>query len=97
MRSMMEIGSTFDGKPYDLRFEWSDDRMYCSELVWKIYQRALGIEIGSLETVGDFDLSNPVVRTKISERFGDTLQSDESVISPATMFASKKLVTVFEQ
>jgi hypothetical protein len=23
------------GKSYDLTFEWSDKRMYCSELVWK--------------------------------------------------------------
>src|SRR5262249_45443635 len=25
----------FLGKPYDLTFEWSDQRVYCSELVWK--------------------------------------------------------------
>src|SRR5437867_163185 len=27
--------------PYDLTFEWSDDKIYCSELVWKVYERAL--------------------------------------------------------
>ena len=29
--------SKFEGKPYDLYFEWSDARIYCSELVWKMY------------------------------------------------------------
>src|SRR5262245_61817018 len=33
----------FAGKPYDPYFAWSDERIYCSELVWKAYQRALGI------------------------------------------------------
>ena len=39
MRRMKEIGeSRFLGRHYDKYFEWSDDRIYCSELVWKIYQ-----------------------------------------------------------
>lgn len=41
------------GKPYDLTFEWSDRRMYCSELVWKIYHRALGVRIGELAPLRD--------------------------------------------
>ena len=40
------------GRPYDLTFEWSDDRVYCSELVWKIYDRALHVDIGELSTSG---------------------------------------------
>ena len=43
---MRQVGESFRGRPYDLTFEWSDERIYCSELVWKIYERALGIEIG---------------------------------------------------
>jgi hypothetical protein len=59
----------FGGKPYDLTFEWSDDRIYCSELVWKIYERGLGIRIGRLQKLGDFDLSDPAVKAKIKERY----------------------------
>lgn len=33
--------AAFEGRPYDLTFEWSDDRTYCSELVWKLYMRFL--------------------------------------------------------
>ena len=45
----------FQGKKYDLTFEWSDERMYCSELVWKIYKQALGVEIGALQKLREFD------------------------------------------
>lgn len=33
---MKQVGEKFSGKDYDLYFEWSDSRIYCSELVWKI-------------------------------------------------------------
>ena len=95
LRRMREAGEAFRGRPYDLYFEWSDDRIYCSELVWKIYQRALGLEIGNVETIADFDLTDPAVQAKIRERWTDGPPPDETVISPAAMFESDRLVTVF--
>jgi ABC-type multidrug transport system fused ATPase/permease subunit len=38
LQRMQNIGERFSGKNYDLYFEWSDDKIYCSELVWKIYK-----------------------------------------------------------
>ena len=34
--------------------------MYCSELVWKIYNDATGIEIGALKELKDFDFDLPL-------------------------------------
>ena len=94
---MLSVGKTFSGKGYDPYFEWSDERMYCSEVVWKIFKRALNIEIGELQTMQDFDLSDSLVKAKIHERFGDSFPIHETVISPAAIFDSKLLVTVYEQ
>lgn len=82
------------GKRYDAAFGWSDERIYCSELVWKAYQRALGVQIGELQKLREFDLSDPLVQTKLKERYGNAVPMDESVISPAAMFASPLLVEV---
>ncbi|MFM9921856.1 YiiX family permuted papain-like enzyme [Variovorax sp. H27-G14] len=84
----------FEGRPYDLTFEWSDQRIYCSELVWKLYQRALGVRIGELQKIREFNLTDPAVRAKMRERYGDTVPMDEPVISPVAMFDSPLLVTV---
>lgn len=84
----------FEGRPYDLAFEWSDTRIYCSELVWKAYREALGIEIGATQRLADFDLDDPVVKAKLRERYGATIPLDETVISPQAMFDSALLVTV---
>jgi len=93
---MREQGAGYLGKPYDLAFEWSDDRIYCSELVWKLYKNCTNIEVGQLKKLGDFDLIHPIVSAKIKERYGNNVPLDETVISPADVFNDEDLVTVFE-
>jgi hypothetical protein len=97
IESLKHAALKYEGKPYDLYFEWSDDRIYCSELVWKIYSKALGVEIGSLERFEDFDPSDPLVAAKLKERFGDSVPLEEIVITPAAMFESDILETVYDR
>jgi permuted papain-like amidase YaeF/Yiix C92 family enzyme len=85
---------TFLGRHYDLYFEWSDERIYCSELVWKAFERGLGLRLGELATLGSFDLSSAVVKKKMTERYGNRVPIQESVISPAAIFESPLLETV---
>ena len=87
----------FLGKPYDLTFEWSDERIYCSELVWKIYDRALGVRIGRTQPLRDFDLTDPAVMAKMRQRYGQRIPLEETVISPGAMFAADNLVVVTQQ
>lgn len=97
IEAMKTVGQQYLGKDYDLKFEWSNDKIYCSELVWKIYKEAFNIEIGSLEKISDFDLDNPIVQTKLKERYGNDIPYNESVITPHNIFQSPKLFTVSEQ
>lgn len=94
LAQMKAVGKQLVWKPYDSSFEWSDDRIYCSELIWKVYQRATGIELGKLQKLSDFDLSDPVVKEKISQRFGTNIPLNESVISPKAIVESNLLVTI---
>lgn len=91
---MREVGDKFNGRNYDLTFEWSDDKIYCSELIWKIYQRATGVEIGKLEKLSNFNLTDEVVKKKMKERYGGKIPMDETVISPAAIFDSDLLTTI---
>ena len=94
--NLTEEGNKFEGKNYDLTFEWSDDRIYCSELIWKIYQRATGLEIGKLQTLGDFNLTNNLVKQILKKRYGNKIPLNEIVISPAAIFESELLETVLK-
>ncbi len=82
------------GKPYDLYFGWSDDKIYCSELVYKLYKETLGIELGKVQKLCDFDLSHEAVKKKLKERYGNKIPCDEKVISPGAIFDSEQLVEV---
>jgi hypothetical protein len=97
VKKLRLAGNKFEGKPYDSYFEWSDKRIYCSELVWKIYDRGLGIRVGRLQKVRDLDLSHPIVKTKIKERYGNKVPLEETVISPSEMFSSDLLITVTQK
>ncbi len=87
-------GQPMLGHSYDLAFEWSDARIYCSELIWKVYDRGLHRQLGQLQQLRDFDLSHPAVQAKLRERYGAQLPLSEPVISPASIFSSPELVTV---
>ncbi|MFT7606084.1 MAG: hypothetical protein ACI8VT_003682, partial [Saprospiraceae bacterium] len=66
-----------------------------SELVWKIYYQAFGIKIGELQKIKDFDLSDPVVKAKARERYGNNIPLEELIITPDRMFQSDKLEVIF--
>ncbi|RZK30705.1 MAG: YiiX family permuted papain-like enzyme [Hymenobacter sp.] len=87
-------GQPMLGHDYDLAFNWSDKQIYCSELIWKVYDRGLHRQLGQLQHLRDFDLSHPAVRAKLRERYGNQLPLSEPVISPASIFNSTKLITV---
>lgn len=82
------------GKDYDLTFEWSDNRIYCSELVWKAYKNALKLQVGELQALKDFDLTHPAVKEKLKERYGSNIPYNETVISPGKIAESNLLFTV---
>ncbi len=94
LEKMIQICEEFTGKDYDLTFEWSDNKIYCSELIWKVYQRATALEIGKLQKLSDFDLRNGTVKRIMTKRYGDKIPMNEIVISPSSIFNSELLITV---
>lgn len=95
LQKMKDEAEKMNGKNYDLTFGWSDERIYCSELVWKIYQRGAGIEIGKLSKLREFNLSDELVQVKLKERYGNNIPLDEPVISPGAIFESANLEIVY--
>jgi hypothetical protein len=86
----------FMGLPYDLGFLWSDERIYCSELVWKMYQEGLGVRLCEPKAMRDHDLQHDLVRRTMLERYGTAVPWDEPMIAPATLFDCPLLRTVAE-
>jgi hypothetical protein len=97
IKEMKAFGKKLVGKHYDIYFNWDNDQIYCSELVWKIYNEAANIEICTLKKLKDFDLNKPLVKQMMKERYGNKIPFEESMIAPSDLFKSAKLELVDKQ
>lgn len=93
-KRLMEATRRFMGLPYDLAFEWSDERIYCSELVWKVYAEALGIRLCEPRPLRDHDLDSKLVQALMKERYGAAPPLDEPMVAPSALFDCPLLLTV---
>src|SRR5262249_35783026 len=71
------------GLPYDLQYELDDQKIYCSELVYKACLRGAGIEVGKKEALGD-------LRWHRHEKFirvlaGGELPLDRQMVTPLSI------------
>lgn len=96
VEKMKDYGSQFKNKDYDLYFEWSNDKIYCSELVWKIYKYGAGIELCDLASLKSFNLDNDKVKEILKERYGNKIPLEEKVVAPSQLVDSPSLETVID-
>lgn len=74
-------------QPYDIYFEFSDERIYCSELVYKVFKEITGRAVGELQKIRDLRTDGPYVRRLIAERLesiGKELNYDEPIVTPVS-------------
>ncbi len=45
------------GRPYDARYRWDDEKLYCSELVAKSYERGAARKVGRQEVLKNLNLT----------------------------------------
>ncbi len=87
--SLVSAGEKMLGRPYDLAFAWDDDRLYCSELVTKLFAE-VGVTLGERERVDDFPLT-PEMRAGLEQR---GIPLDREVVTPASIYADPDLIPV---
>ena len=83
------------GLPYDLHFRWDDEKLYCSEFVWKAYEQA-GVKLCEKRAFRSYKLDAPVVKEIIDHRYGgiDKLPLDEPAVAPGDLATSPLLIEV---
>ena len=83
--------------PYDIYFEWDNTRIYCSELVYKVFKDLSGVDIGKLQTLKEMDLSGPAVRDLIKRRYDKNnkkVNLDETIVTPVSQMLDSDLELV---
>jgi hypothetical protein len=92
---MRKLGDTWLGRAYDARFRWDDQTLYCSELAYKLFERAAGVRLGKLQTAAEMNLDDEKVRQALRIRFaGMKFDPAETVVTPDSIFNDEQLVEV---
>lgn len=84
------------GKNYDTRFQWSDEKIYCSELVWKAYNEAAGVKLCKPRMFSTYNLQHPTVQQIVKQRYGSVknLPMSELCVAPSDLAQSTLLEEV---
>ncbi|OGV72522.1 MAG: hypothetical protein A3K19_32815 [Lentisphaerae bacterium RIFOXYB12_FULL_65_16] len=80
------------GRPYDVRYQLDDERIYCSELIYKAYLAATGEEIAPLVKLGD--LNWKAFEQTIRQYEGGDPPLDRMMITPVAVSTSPKVTRV---
>ncbi|MFZ5469132.1 MAG: YiiX/YebB-like N1pC/P60 family cysteine hydrolase, partial [Myxococcota bacterium] len=84
-RRVVSVARAWVGQPYDARFEWGDEALYCSELVHKAFGRGAGVALGKLQRLGELDLAP--VRAAARARYGGDVPEALLLVTPASIAA----------
>lgn len=83
------------GKPYDSAFSFDNDTYYCSELVYDIYLKQLGIKLCEPKKVGDYLIlctdKLPIIEKEMSRR---GITTEQQAVAPVDIFESDLLKDV---
>jgi hypothetical protein len=98
VREMKSLGARWLGRPYDAKFRWDDESLYCSEIVHKLFDRAARVRLGRIERARDMNLDDARVKRALGQRFEPgEFAPDERVVTPQSIFQDEQLVTVHQE
>ena len=80
------------GRPYDVRYRMDDEKIYCSELIFKGYRDATGEQLGKLVKFGDLKW---VRHVPVILAIEGSIPLNRVMITPRHLSEAKQLEKVF--
>jgi len=78
------------GKPYDARYRWDDETLYCSELVAKAFERGAKVNVGKQQQVKSLQLS--AADLALGPKLG--VDPEQTLVTPQSLADDQQLVVV---
>lgn len=91
-KAMVTAAEKYVGRPYDIRYQMDDEKIYCSELVTKAYKDVTGQQLGKSVRFGDMAWQ-PWQET-IEYFEGGPVPLDRLMVTPASLAAAPELIKV---
>ncbi|MDP1826387.1 MAG: YiiX/YebB-like N1pC/P60 family cysteine hydrolase [Archangium sp.] len=81
------------GKPYDARYRWDDERLYCSELVVKAFARGASLSVGQQEVVKTLELSDEELA--LAAKLG--VSPSQTLVTPGSLVGDEAFEVIAEK
>jgi hypothetical protein len=93
--NILAEGKKFSGRPYDFKFEFDDEELYCSELVYKAYKNGAGVIAGKLVKLQELDYKNheDFIRSITP---GGKLNLERELITPVEIYNNKNFIKIYD-
>lgn len=83
LRDVVTAAKAELGKPYDARYRWDDEALYCSELVARAFERGAHLTIGAQQQVKALSLSPADLA--LGPKLG--IDPEQTLLTPASLAA----------
>ena len=90
--AFIKAARKYMGRPYDIRYRMDDEKIYCSELIFKGYRDATGKSLGKLVKFGDLKW---VRHTPVILAIEGSISLNRIMITPRHLSEAKQLEKVF--
>jgi uncharacterized protein YycO len=95
VKPFITAAENYLGKPYDVRYRMDEEKIYCSELIYKAYFQAVGIKLGELKALGEMPWQEYTKTIRKYEQGEPPLE--RLMITPANLAKAKELELCYKQ
>lgn len=91
--AFIAAAQSYKGRPYDIHYDMDDTAIYCSELIYKAFDKATGEKLGHLQTLGELNWRPHEAVIKQIE--GGKVPLERKMITPRSMSEAEQLERVY--
>jgi len=93
--NIIDNARAYLGRPYDIQYQFDDDKIYCYELIFKGFKQATGEDLGNVVELGTLNWKDH--EDFIRRITGGDLPLNRLMITPADLARAKQLHHVYKE
>lgn len=93
IEELLAATEPYMGRPYDIQYDFDDEKIYCSELIFKAFRSVYGEDLGKVVTLGEL---NWKPHEAFIRHIDPSLPLQRKMITPRHLAEAVQLEQVFE-
>ncbi len=93
--AIISAAEKYEGRPYDIHYDFDDTKIYCSELLWKATRDATGVKLGKIQKLGELKWQPYEEVIRYIEN--GALPLDREMITPRSVAEDSRLEEIFRE